>query len=241
MNGCVGVGRVHLGKGVGGDLFAGEVEQPGAGRVLAAAARGLNVTSLVNNFGSGTDGPSHEEDAERLGEQINIERTVIVAGAAAATAARRVGASTSSQRRDRAIDLMKHRHTRTVPAPPGPVTRMGDLALTATGPRAAARAGPAGRPRPHPRRCLLRDVEAGGPARHLGGRKAADQPDGARWSGSRRAGLSQLAQRRRWVASSARVPCTHMVSAGSRVTPGATIASTRSSTWSLRSMLSAAR
>lgn len=51
----------------------------------------------------------------------------------------------------------------------------------------------------------------------------------------------ELAQRRRWVASRARVPCTHMVSATSSVTPGCTIASMRSSTSSLSWMPSAAR
>lgn len=51
-----------------------DLSVPGAGRALAAATadRGLSVTSLVNNAGFGTDGPFHEEDAERLGQQINV-------------------------------------------------------------------------------------------------------------------------------------------------------------------------
>lgn len=47
----------------------------GAGRVLAGevAARGLTVTGLVNNAGFGTDGPFHEEDPERLQDEIAVD------------------------------------------------------------------------------------------------------------------------------------------------------------------------
>lgn len=53
---------------------------PGAGRTLTGlvADRGLNVTSVVNNAGFGTDGPFHEEDPDRLTEEINVDVANVV-------------------------------------------------------------------------------------------------------------------------------------------------------------------
>lgn len=53
---------------------------PGAGRSLAALAdeHGLAVTSVVNNAGFGTDGPFHEEDPDRLAEEINVDVANVV-------------------------------------------------------------------------------------------------------------------------------------------------------------------
>ncbi|GAB3607681.1 SDR family NAD(P)-dependent oxidoreductase [Conyzicola nivalis] len=52
-----------------------DLSAPRAGRALAAqiADRGLSITGLVNNAGFGTDGPFHDEDPERLTEEINVD------------------------------------------------------------------------------------------------------------------------------------------------------------------------
>ena len=52
----------------------------GAGRTLAEEVdrRGLAVTSLVNNAGFGTFGPFHNEDPERLREEINVNVASVV-------------------------------------------------------------------------------------------------------------------------------------------------------------------
>lgn len=52
-----------------------DLSTPAAGRALAetVAEQGISVTSLINNAGFGTDGPFHEEDAARLGDEINVD------------------------------------------------------------------------------------------------------------------------------------------------------------------------
>lgn len=52
-----------------------DLAERGAGQALAreTAARGLTVTGLVNNAGFGTDGPFHEEDPERLQDEIAVD------------------------------------------------------------------------------------------------------------------------------------------------------------------------
>jgi len=66
--------ELEHGHGVRATAIALDLSVPGAGRALAAAAeeRHLTVTSLINNAGFGTDGPFHQADADRLGEQINV-------------------------------------------------------------------------------------------------------------------------------------------------------------------------
>lgn len=66
--------------GVRAVAIAQDLGVPAAGRALAAATaeRGLQVTSLVNNAGFGTDGPFHEEDPTRLGEQISVNVASLV-------------------------------------------------------------------------------------------------------------------------------------------------------------------
>jgi len=53
---------------------------PRAGSALAAevAARGVTVTSLVNNAGFATFGPFHEEDADRIGDEIAVDVASVV-------------------------------------------------------------------------------------------------------------------------------------------------------------------
>lgn len=60
--------------GIRATPIALDLSAPAAGRALASAVaeQGLSITSLVNNAGFGTDGPFHEEDAERLGEEISV-------------------------------------------------------------------------------------------------------------------------------------------------------------------------
>lgn len=53
---------------------------PRAGRALAAelASRDIVVTGLVNNAGFGTDGPFHEEDPDRLADELTVDVTNLV-------------------------------------------------------------------------------------------------------------------------------------------------------------------
>lgn len=57
-----------------------DLSRRGAGQVLAGevAARGLTVTGLVNNAGFATDGPFHEEDPERLQDEIAVDVANVV-------------------------------------------------------------------------------------------------------------------------------------------------------------------
>ncbi|UTP28080.1 SDR family NAD(P)-dependent oxidoreductase [Streptomyces rapamycinicus] len=52
-----------------------DLSEPGAGRRLAAdlARRDITVDGLVNNAGFGTDGAFHEEDPDRLTDEINVD------------------------------------------------------------------------------------------------------------------------------------------------------------------------
>jgi short-subunit dehydrogenase len=61
--------------GVRATPIALDLSRRGAGQVLAAevAARGLTVTGLVNNAGFATDGPFHEEDPDRLQDEIAVD------------------------------------------------------------------------------------------------------------------------------------------------------------------------
>lgn len=57
-----------------------DLSLPGAGRTLAEEVdrRGLAVTSLVNNAAFGTFGPFHEEDPDRIGEEIGVNVRAVV-------------------------------------------------------------------------------------------------------------------------------------------------------------------
>jgi short-subunit dehydrogenase len=61
--------------GVRATPIALDLSRRGAGQALAGevAARGLTVTGLVNNAGFGTDGPFHEEDPDRLQDEIAVD------------------------------------------------------------------------------------------------------------------------------------------------------------------------
>ena len=52
-----------------------DLSEPGAGRRLAAdlAGRGIRVDGLVNNAGFGTSGTFHQEDPDRLTDEINVD------------------------------------------------------------------------------------------------------------------------------------------------------------------------
>ena len=68
-------GELERDHGVRATPIALDLSRPGAGQTLAGevAARGLTVTSLVNNAGFGTDGPFHEEDPDRLQDEIAVD------------------------------------------------------------------------------------------------------------------------------------------------------------------------
>ncbi|WP_103503115.1 MULTISPECIES: SDR family oxidoreductase [unclassified Streptomyces] len=61
--------------GVRATPIALDLSVPGAGRALASdlAERGIPVTGLVNNAGFGTDNQFHDEDPERLAEEISVD------------------------------------------------------------------------------------------------------------------------------------------------------------------------
>jgi short-subunit dehydrogenase len=66
--------------GIGVETIPMDLGAPRAGSALAAevAARGVTVTSLVNNAGFATFGPFHEEDADRLSEEIAVDVASVV-------------------------------------------------------------------------------------------------------------------------------------------------------------------
>jgi short-subunit dehydrogenase len=66
--------------GVRATPIALDLSRRGAGQALAGevAARGLTVTGLVNNAGFGTDGPFHEEDPDRLQDEITVDVANVV-------------------------------------------------------------------------------------------------------------------------------------------------------------------
>jgi short-subunit dehydrogenase len=68
-------GELERDHGVRATPIALDLSRPGAGRALAdeVAVRGLTVTGLVNNAGFGTDGPFHEEDPDRLQDEIAVD------------------------------------------------------------------------------------------------------------------------------------------------------------------------
>ncbi|MFI9486599.1 SDR family NAD(P)-dependent oxidoreductase [Promicromonospora sp. NPDC052451] len=68
-------GELERDHGVRATPIALDLSTRGAGQALAdeVAARGLTVTSLVNNAGFGTDGPFHEEDPDRLQDEIAVD------------------------------------------------------------------------------------------------------------------------------------------------------------------------
>lgn len=68
-------GELERDHGVRATPIPLDLSRPGAGQALAkeVAARGLTVTGLVNNAGFGTDGPFHEEDPERLQDEIAVD------------------------------------------------------------------------------------------------------------------------------------------------------------------------
>lgn len=66
--------------GVHATPIALDLSRRGAGQALVGevAARGLTVTGLVNNAGFGTDGPFHEEDPDRLQDEIAVDVANVV-------------------------------------------------------------------------------------------------------------------------------------------------------------------
>ncbi|MFC8825328.1 SDR family NAD(P)-dependent oxidoreductase [Streptomyces sp. NPDC057137] len=67
--------ELRTAHGIRATPVALDLSMPRAGRTLAAdlAERGIAVTGLVNNAGFGTDNAFHEEDPERLTDEINVD------------------------------------------------------------------------------------------------------------------------------------------------------------------------
>jgi uncharacterized protein len=66
--------------GVRVETIALDLSQPAVGAILAAEVerRGLHVTSLINNAGFGTYGQFHQEDAERVRNEIALDVAALV-------------------------------------------------------------------------------------------------------------------------------------------------------------------
>jgi uncharacterized protein len=66
--------------GVRVETIALDLSQPAVGAILATEVerRGLHATSLINNAGFGTYGQFHEEDAERVREEIALDVATLV-------------------------------------------------------------------------------------------------------------------------------------------------------------------
>jgi uncharacterized protein len=72
--------QLHRAHAVRVTPLALDLAVPGAGRTLARLVdeHGLRITSLVNNAGFGTDGPFHEEDPDRLIDELNVDVANVV-------------------------------------------------------------------------------------------------------------------------------------------------------------------
>ncbi|MFJ5546629.1 SDR family NAD(P)-dependent oxidoreductase [Streptomyces sp. NPDC093225] len=66
--------------GVKAEPIVMDLAVAGSGALLAAEVerRGITLSSVVNNAGFGTFGPFHEEDPERLREEIGLDVTAVV-------------------------------------------------------------------------------------------------------------------------------------------------------------------
>lgn len=72
--------RLRAEHGVRVHVLAADLSQRGIGtRLLAEVERlGVSVTSVINNAGFATYGPFHEEDPERLQQEIAVDVTAVV-------------------------------------------------------------------------------------------------------------------------------------------------------------------
>jgi uncharacterized protein len=65
-------------RGVTAHVVAADLAQPGIGQRLAEEVAGFGVTSLVNNAGFANFGPFHEEDPERLRQEVAVDVNAVV-------------------------------------------------------------------------------------------------------------------------------------------------------------------
>ncbi|SDF90983.1 hypothetical protein SAMN05216553_104126 [Lentzea fradiae] len=72
--------QLRTAHGVRVHVIAADLSQPGIGaRLVDEAGRlGATVTSVINNAGFATYGPFHEEDAERLQQEIAVDVAAVV-------------------------------------------------------------------------------------------------------------------------------------------------------------------
>jgi short-subunit dehydrogenase len=72
--------QLEAAHGVRAETIALDLSQPRAGVILAdqVRSRGIRVTSLVNCAGFGTFGPLHQEDPQRLADEIAVDVSAVV-------------------------------------------------------------------------------------------------------------------------------------------------------------------
>lgn len=72
--------ELRAGAGVDVEVIRADLSEPGAAAELhqTLAARGIQVTSLVNNAGSGSHGPFSTLDPERLRDEIQLNVSALV-------------------------------------------------------------------------------------------------------------------------------------------------------------------
>ncbi|MFI6102100.1 SDR family NAD(P)-dependent oxidoreductase [Lentzea sp. NPDC051213] len=68
--------ELRAAHGVTVDVVAADLAQPGIGARLAAEVTG--VTSVINNAGFGNFGPFHEEEPERLQQEVAVDVNAVV-------------------------------------------------------------------------------------------------------------------------------------------------------------------
>ncbi len=72
--------QLRTAHGVQAHVIAADLSRPGIGSRLAEEVEniGVTVTSVINNAGFATYGPFHEEDPERLRQEIAVDVTAVV-------------------------------------------------------------------------------------------------------------------------------------------------------------------
>ncbi|WP_369777503.1 SDR family NAD(P)-dependent oxidoreductase [Streptomyces sp. R33] len=73
-------GELSAAHGVSVEVIAMDLAVEGCGELLAAEVerRGITVSSVINNAGFGTYGPFHEEDPQRLRQEVGLDVMAVV-------------------------------------------------------------------------------------------------------------------------------------------------------------------
>ena len=70
--------QLRAAHGVTVHVVAADLAQPGIGERLAAEVAGFGVTSVINNAGFGNFGAFHEEEPERLRQEVAVDVNAVV-------------------------------------------------------------------------------------------------------------------------------------------------------------------